>query len=80
MHVERPFDVVSMQFCLHYAFESEPKARMMLSNVVKYLKLGGTLIATIPDAGNLLLVKFLLFLLLLLLVSRDCLSIVDIFI
>lgn len=49
-----------MQFCLHYAFESEMKARVMLSNVVKYLKIGGTLIATIPDAGNLLLVPFFL--------------------
>lgn len=51
---ETPFDVISMQFCLHYAFESEEKARMMLSNVVRYLKIGGVLIATVPDAAGLL--------------------------
>ena len=27
------FDVVSMQFCMHYAFESVQKARVMLENV-----------------------------------------------
>ncbi|ORY78407.1 mRNA capping enzyme-domain-containing protein [Leucosporidium creatinivorum] len=52
--VVRPFDVVSMQFCLHYAFESEAKARMMLSNVTRFLKPGGVLIGTIPDSANLL--------------------------
>ncbi|KAH8742773.1 mRNA cap methyltransferase, partial [Diaporthe sp. PMI_573] len=29
---ERGFDVVSMMFCMHYAFESEAKARQMLKN------------------------------------------------
>jgi mRNA (guanine-N7-)-methyltransferase len=53
-HIERPFDIVSMQFCLHYAFESESKARMMLENVTRYLRPGGVLLGTIPDAVNLL--------------------------
>ncbi|GAA5911100.1 mRNA (guanine-N7)-methyltransferase [Sporobolomyces salmoneus] len=52
--VQRPFDVVSMQFCMHYAFETEEKARMMLSNVTQYLRPGGVVIGTIPDAENLL--------------------------
>ncbi|KAF8289740.1 hypothetical protein DL93DRAFT_2092113, partial [Clavulina sp. PMI_390] len=32
-----PFDVVSQQFCMHYAFESEEKARMMLRNTTMFL-------------------------------------------
>lgn len=50
----RPFDVVSMQFCMHYAFESENKARCMLRNVSEHLRPGGTFIGTIPDATQLL--------------------------
>ena len=50
----RPFDVVSMQFCMHYAFESEKKARCMLRNVAEHLRPGGTFIGTIPDATQLL--------------------------
>lgn len=45
-----PFDVVSMQFCMHYAFETERKARCMLENVAKYLRPGGIFIGTIPNA------------------------------
>ncbi|KAG6813611.1 hypothetical protein H0H92_009228 [Tricholoma furcatifolium] len=45
-----PFDVVSMQFCMHYAFETEQKARCMLDNVSRYLRRGGTFIGTIPNA------------------------------
>lgn len=56
MHVDRLFDVVSMQFCMHYAFESEEKARMMLANATRYLRPGGVLIGTIPDCENLLYV------------------------
>lgn len=48
-----PFDVVSMQFCMHYAFESVSKARMMLENVARYLRVGGRFIGTIPN-GNFL--------------------------
>lgn len=52
--MERPFDVVTMQFCMHYAFQSISKARMMLENVSRYLRRGGTFVGTIPDSRNLL--------------------------
>ncbi|SCU96921.1 LAMI_0F08218g1_1 [Lachancea mirantina] len=45
-----PCDVVSAQFCLHYAFESEEKARRTLLNVTKSLKIGGYFFGTIPDS------------------------------
>ena len=44
------FDVVSMMFCMHYAFESEGKARGMLSNVAGALKKGGRFIGVIPNS------------------------------
>lgn len=44
------FDVVSMMFCMHYAFESEEKARQMLKNVAGALKKGGRFIGTIPNS------------------------------
>ena len=46
---EAPFDVVSMQFCMHYAFENVQKARMMLDNVTRWLRSGGRFIGTIPN-------------------------------
>ncbi|KAJ6513875.1 guanine-N(7)-methyltransferase domain-containing protein [Mycena vitilis] len=49
-----PFDVVSMQFCMHYAFESIHKARCMLDNVSRWLRPGGAFIGTIPNADQLL--------------------------
>lgn len=49
-----PFDVVSMQFCMHYAFETVEKARCMLDNVSRYLRRGGVFIGTIPNAELLL--------------------------
>lgn len=49
-----PFDVVSMQFCMHYAFETEEKVRMMLLNATQYLRPGGVFIGTIPNARSLL--------------------------
>jgi mRNA (guanine-N7-)-methyltransferase len=39
-----------MMFCLHYAFESEEKARQMLRNVAGALKKGGRLIGCIPNS------------------------------
>ncbi|GMM57759.1 mRNA (guanine-N7)-methyltransferase [Maudiozyma humilis] len=45
-----PCDVVSTQFCLHYAFESEEKARRALLNVAKSLRIGGHFFGTIPDS------------------------------
>ncbi|KAG7092266.1 hypothetical protein E1B28_008630 [Marasmius oreades] len=49
-----PFDVVSMQFCMHYAFETEEKACRMLDNVSRWLRPGGIFIGTIPNAEQLL--------------------------
>jgi len=51
---QNPFDVVSMQFCMHYAFASEAQARMMLRNVAKHLRPGGTFIGTVPNDKQLL--------------------------
>lgn len=45
-----PCDVVSCQFALHYAFETEEKARRTLINVSKSLKMGGYFFGTIPDS------------------------------
>ncbi|KAG8217459.1 mRNA capping enzyme-domain-containing protein, partial [Butyriboletus roseoflavus] len=50
----QPFDVVSMQFCMHYAFETSQKARCMLRNVSQYLRKGGVFLGTIPNADQLL--------------------------
>ena len=44
------FDVVSMMFCMHYAFESEEKARGMLRNVAGSLKKGGRFLGVIPNS------------------------------
>lgn len=49
-----PLDVVSMQFCMHYAFETVQKARCMLENVTRYLRPGGVFIGTIPNSDLLL--------------------------
>lgn len=45
-----PCDLVSVQFCLHYAFETEEKARRALLNVSKSLKIGGHFFGTLPDS------------------------------
>ncbi|KNZ53110.1 mRNA cap guanine-N7 methyltransferase [Puccinia sorghi] len=52
--LREPFQAVSLQFCMHYAFESEAKARTMMENVSKYLVTGGVMIGTIPDPDLLL--------------------------
>lgn len=52
----QPFDVVSLQFCMHYAFENVQKARCMLDNVSRWLRPGGVFIGTIPNADQLLYV------------------------
>ena len=51
----KPFDVVSMQFCMHYAFESVAKVRCMLNNVTNWLRPGGVFVGTIPNAEQLLM-------------------------
>ena len=48
--LSRPFDVVTMQFCMHYAFETESAVHQMLDNVARYLRKGGRFIGTIPNA------------------------------
>ncbi|WVW80041.1 hypothetical protein I302_102014 [Kwoniella bestiolae CBS 10118] len=48
------YDNVTMQFCMHYAFESASKVRMMIENVSRYLRKGGIFIGTIPNADLLL--------------------------
>ncbi|KAJ4488177.1 mRNA capping enzyme-domain-containing protein [Lentinula aciculospora] len=50
----KPFDVVSSQFCIHYAFGKEETARRMLRNVSRWMRPGGTFIGTIPNAEQLL--------------------------
>lgn len=50
----KPFDVVSMQFCMHYAFESIEKTRLMLENVTRWLRPGGVFVGTVPNASLLL--------------------------
>lgn len=44
------FDIVSIMFVMHYAFESEHKARMMLQNVSNSLKKGGKFVGVIPNS------------------------------
>ncbi|KZZ97542.1 mRNA (guanine-N(7))-methyltransferase [Moelleriella libera RCEF 2490] len=46
----RGFDVVTMMFSMHYAFESEENARTMLRNVAGALKKGGRFIGCIPNS------------------------------
>jgi mRNA (guanine-N7-)-methyltransferase len=48
-----------MQFCMHYAFETEDKVRMMLTNVTKFLRPGGIFLGTTPNSKHLLLVLHL---------------------
>ena len=50
----QPFDVVSMQFCMHYAFENVQKVRCMLENASRWLRPGGVFIGTVPNADRLL--------------------------
>lgn len=45
-----PVDCVSIQFALHYAFESEEKVDSLLINVTKSLRSGGTFVGTIPSS------------------------------
>lgn len=44
------FDVVTSMFSMHYAFESEEKARQMLRNVAGCLKKGGRFIGVGPNS------------------------------
>ena len=44
------FDVVSMMFCMHYAFENEAKAKGMLANVAGSLRKGGRFLGVAPNS------------------------------
>lgn len=44
------FDVVASMFAIHYAFESEEKARQMLRNVSGLLKKGGRFLGVCPNS------------------------------
>ena len=44
------FDVVTSMFAIHYAFESEDKARQMLRNVAGSLKKGGRFLGVCPNS------------------------------
>jgi mRNA (guanine-N7-)-methyltransferase len=46
------FDIVSAQFSLHYAFESEDKIRQLLMNISENLRPGRCFIGTIPYANR----------------------------
>ena len=45
-----PMDMVSIQFSLHYAFETEEKIKCLINNVSKSLKVGGKFIGTMPSS------------------------------
>jgi mRNA (guanine-N7-)-methyltransferase len=44
------FDIVSIMFCMHYAFENEENVRTMLENIASALKRGGKLIGCVPNS------------------------------
>ncbi|KAL5038306.1 mRNA cap guanine-N7 methyltransferase [Batrachochytrium dendrobatidis] len=44
------FDLCSIQFALHYSFETEKQARQAIYNISSHLHSGGILIGTIPNA------------------------------
>lgn len=45
-----PVDIVSSQFCLHYAFENEKRVRKVLSNISRALRRDGIFLGTIPNS------------------------------
>ncbi|CAO1617892.1 unnamed protein product [Sympodiomycopsis kandeliae] len=47
------FDMVSLQFCMHYGWSTLQKARLVIENVSRYLAPGGMFIGTIPDSDEL---------------------------
>ncbi|QRW12569.1 mRNA cap guanine-N7 methyltransferase [Ceratobasidium sp. AG-Ba] len=49
-----PFDIVSMQFRMQYAFECEDKLRITLKNISSYLRTGGIFVGTMPNSDKLL--------------------------
>tara|TARA_Y100001937_G_scaffold92972_1_gene125909 strand:- start:2039 stop:2872 length:834 start_codon:yes stop_codon:yes gene_type:complete len=56
----KPFDIVSCQFAIHYAFSDERTARTFIQNVAFSLRVGGSFIITVPDFYHLAKSKKLL--------------------
>ncbi|WFC98749.1 mRNA (guanine-N(7))-methyltransferase [Malassezia yamatoensis] len=48
------FDTISLQFCMHYGWDTEEHARVMLENIAQNLRPGGTFIGTTPDSETLM--------------------------
>ncbi|WFD42837.1 mRNA (guanine-N(7))-methyltransferase [Malassezia psittaci] len=48
------FDTISLQFCMHYGWDTEEHARVMLKNIAQNLRPGGTFIGTTPDSETLM--------------------------
>lgn len=48
VRVDGGFDIASMMFCMHYAFENEA---MMLENITGALKKGGRLSGCVPGSN-----------------------------
>lgn len=44
-------DIISAQFCLHYAFETREKALQMIQNISGHLASGGHFVCTVPNAN-----------------------------
>lgn len=50
----KSFDIVSCQFAMHYAFESEDKMRGFMTNIYEALRIGGIFIGTVLDGQSVL--------------------------
>ena len=48
------FDVVSTQFAMQYTFDTEKRARNFISNMANNLNVNGYVIATLPDASEII--------------------------
>ena len=48
------YDLVSCQFAMHYAWDTEERARQVLRNAYKRLKPDGTFLVTVPDFTEIL--------------------------
>ena len=46
---DQKFDVVSLQFAIHYFFDSKERLDMLLDNIDRYLRPGGVLVGTCLD-------------------------------
>ena len=49
LHLQSTYDLVSCQFALHYAWDTEERARRVLQNASSRLAVGGYILLTFPD-------------------------------